>query len=50
MSTLITDKVENAAVQKRKTGHQCVFTPYPLAAIFTGLLPVCAMGDGGQPE
>ncbi len=28
MSTLITDKVDNAAVQK-KTGHQCVFTPYP---------------------
>ncbi len=46
MSTLITDKVDNAAVQK-KTGHQCVFTPYP-GCNFTGLLPVCAMGMAGN--
>lgn len=49
MSTLITDKVDNAAVQKEKLDTSA-YLPYPLAAIFTGLLPVCAMGDGGQPE
>ncbi len=49
MSTLITDKVDNAAVQKKNWTPVRIY-PYPLAAIFTGLLPVCAMGDGGQPE
>ncbi|STW72329.1 Uncharacterised protein [Klebsiella michiganensis] len=44
MSTLITDKVDKAAVHNEKTGHQRVFTAHPLAAIFTGLLPVCAVG------
>lgn len=49
MSTLITDKVENAAVQKEKLDTSA-YLPHTPAAIFTGLLPVCAMGDGGQPE
>lgn len=50
MSTLTTDKVDKAALQTEKIGYQRLFTAYPLAPVFTGVLPVCAMGYGGQPE
>ena len=43
MSTLITDKVDNAAV-KRKLDTSAYLPHTPQLAIFTGLLPVCAMG------
>lgn len=49
MSTLITDKVDKAAVHNEKLDTSA-YLPHTLAAIFTGLLPVCAMGHGGQPE
>ncbi len=47
MSTLITDKVDNAAVQKKNWTPVRIY-PIPPAAIFTGLLPVCAMGMAGN--
>ena len=50
MSTLITDKVDNAAVQKEKLDTSAYLPHTPWLQFFTGLLPVCAMGDGGQPE
>ncbi len=50
MSTLITDKVENAAVQKKNWTPVRIYPIPPWLQFFTGLLPVCAMGDGGQPE
>ncbi len=48
MSTLITDKVDNAAVQKKNWTPVRIYPHTPLAAIFTGLLPVCAMGMAGN--